>query len=370
MKILQTIENYFQRAARDALRRARPRRKASSLPLASLSRILLVRTDKIGDAVFSTAFFRVLRDAYPTAKIDLVLGRRNHAIAPLLPPLFDEILVTPRGAGRMLQLIRRFRANRYDLAVNLLGSDSNTAAAITLLSGARFKLGFSNAASAFYDVVVPLGSEPVPFARRVLSLAPPLGISLPDESQLPLSLAIPPDAHKNVRADIDRIRSLGRPIVMINISCTMPERFWGPDHSVRLAHDLRRDGFEPVIVAAPDDAAMQQHIANAGGAIAIPPRSSLAEFVAVLSAADLVITPDTSVTHICAALGKPTVMTTESPYKAIEGAAWCVPNRALAGSGHTVRDIPYDTIASAVRDLAQEVLTDARPRSAAGAAVS
>ena len=357
MKILRGIERRVQLAVRSVFRAMRRGDANASPELTNISRILVVRTDKIGDAVNSTPLFNVLRRAFPDAAIDLVLGRRNRVLAPLLPaPLFRHILFAPNKPIEAIRFARALRRNRYDLAINLLPNDSNTAALVTILSGARIKLGFANAASAFYDIVIPLDANAIPYARRTLSLASGLGIALPDEADAPLTLAIPPAASESINSIESDLRTAGRPVAMINISCTMPERFWGADVSARLARDLRAAGLEPVHVAPPSDVAAQQQIAAASAARAIAPRASLAEFVAILSCADLIVTPDTSVAHIAAALGKPTVMLAESTFKAVEGAPWRTPNRTLAGSGETVRDIPYETIIEAVLSLARDTV--------------
>lgn len=60
-------------------------RRAAPFQIGQVNRILLVRTDKIGDAIVSTPVLQALRQHYPNARIDVVLGRRNRAAGPLLP---------------------------------------------------------------------------------------------------------------------------------------------------------------------------------------------------------------------------------------------------------------------------------------------
>ena len=61
-------------------------------------------SDKIGDAIISTAFFKALRGRFPDAQIDIVLGRKNGTAAPLLPHLdgrhsVSTLLAQLRSAG-------------------------------------------------------------------------------------------------------------------------------------------------------------------------------------------------------------------------------------------------------------------------------
>ena len=82
----------------------------------------------------------------------------------------------------------------------------------------------------------------------------------------------------------------------------------------------------------------------------------LEDFAAVLSFADLVVSPDTSIVHIAAALGKPVVTLTGQGDLATEWTPWGVPHRVVIGPG-LVPDITFAEARDAVRSLAREVLS-------------
>ena len=75
----------------------------------------------------------------------------------------------------------------------------------------------------------------------------------------------------------------------------------------------------PLIAAAPADRDRQREIAEGSGVPLLPVSGSFAVFAAALESASIILTPDTSVVHLSAALGKPTVMLVGS---ATTGAAW------------------------------------------------
>src|SRR3569833_64422 len=127
---------------------------AASDPTANVERILLIRTDKIGDAIISTAFFKALCGRFTDAQIDIVLGRKNGAAAPLVPHL-DGVFVAKKNLIEQARLIRQLRERRYDIAINMLTGDSMTAATYTVLAGAVLRIGFDDNGAGLYDITEP-----------------------------------------------------------------------------------------------------------------------------------------------------------------------------------------------------------------------
>ncbi|GAB1718048.1 MAG: glycosyl transferase family 9 [Nitrobacter sp.] len=312
-----------------------------------------MRTDKIGDAIVSTPVLQALRQRYPDARIDVVLGRRNRAAGSLLP-FKDRILVAERGAMKMLSLIRKLRAERYDLAIDMLPSDSVTAAIATAVSGAAMKIGFEDSASAFYNAAVPHPAGLEHHVPRLLRLLTPLGVVVTPDQALP-SIALPASSCETVRALLAEWRVSQAPFILINISGSSPRKFWGVQNFVALARGLARLNVEIGLLSAPADGGLLQQIAAEAGVRSIPPMPRLEDFSALLSFADLVVSPDTSIVHIAAALGKPVVTLTGQGDLATEWAPWGVPYRVVTGPG-LIPDIPVAEALEAVRSLAKEVL--------------
>ncbi|MBV8198691.1 MAG: hypothetical protein JO263_11180, partial [Candidatus Eremiobacteraeota bacterium] len=78
-------------------------------------KILLSRTDRIGDLVLSTPAIATVRASFPSARITLVASEHNRVVVERNGDL-DEIVVLPRGASP-----RRFgsRFRGYDVAIAL-----------------------------------------------------------------------------------------------------------------------------------------------------------------------------------------------------------------------------------------------------------
>lgn len=332
-------------------RRAFARTKdAAPDPAAHIERILLIRTDKIGDAIISTAFFKALRDRFPDAQIDIVLGRKNGAAAPLLPHL-DGVFVAQKNLLEQVRLIRQLRERRYDVAIDMLTGDSMTAATYTALCGARATIGFDDKAAGFYDMTIARSPVPEHQAAQMLRLIAPLGVTSKPED-IRTAVVFPQSAAKKVRETFGAADD-GTKLVVINLSVAAA-KYWTDENFIRLIGDIKSPSVRVVLAGAPWDLARMEAIGKAAEVAWLEPSTDLSVMAAALSCADLVISPDTSIVHIAAALNKPVVTLMASYTANGEWYPFGVPYRALHCATR-VADIPYDEVLAAVRDLMAEV---------------
>jgi len=329
---------------------ARTRGSASD-PAADVQRILLIRTDKIGDAIISTPLFKALRSRFPDAQIDIVLGHKNGAAAPLLPGL-DGIFVARKNLIEQARLIRQLRERHYDVAIDMLTGDSMTAATYTVLSGARVNIGFAGKASGFYDIPVPRPPAPEHQALQMLRLVAPLGVTVKPED-IRIAVAYPQSSAEEVRKRLGLADRGDAKVVAINLSVAAV-KYWTDEKFIRLAGDIKSPSVRIVLVGAPWDSARLEAVGKAAEVEWLPPSNDISETAAALSCADLVISPDTSIVHIAAALNKPVVTLMASYTANGEWYAWGVPYRALHCATR-VADISYDEVLSAARELMAEV---------------
>lgn len=349
--VASSIEHTLRKLGQEAFRRLYRRRRAAPSEFGRIERILLVRTDKIGDAIVSTPVIQALRERFPDSEIDILLGDRSRAAAPLLPYI-DNAFVISRRVRERLAMLRRLRRRRYDLAIDLVFADSITAALFTAGSGARIKIGFENSAAPFLDYVIARPAQPMAFVPKLLLLIAPIGLTVSPNKARP-SVKLSPEAIRAAQSEVSQFRST-RTLLMINISGSSPRKFWGIERYAALARQLGSEGFDVVVLSAPADESSLREIVRRSGASMIAPRPSLMEFAAILSVADMVVSPDTSIVHIAAALGKPVVALVDTMVTAVEWAPWGVPHRIVGCPGE-IPDIPDGDVLSAVRDLARDV---------------
>ncbi len=330
-------------------------------------RILLIRPDRIGDAIVSTPVMTLLRERFPAARIDILLGAKNGAVGAILPAL-DERIMLGTTRETVIEAIRRMRRNRYDVAINLLAKESASGALMTGLSGARFKIGFAGATERVYTIAVESPGTPSHIVRQTALLLSPFGIgpigTEPRRTAERLSVAIPEQAREMAGRAMDEIIDRGaETTIALNISGSGPEKFWGIGNFVELTRELRAAGMTPLIAAAPADRGAQELIAGHSGAAMIPVSRSYAEFAAMIDRAAMIMTPDTSVVHLAAALGKPTVMLVGAATTGTAWAPWGTASRVISGDG-ALGAISPRMVADAILDLRAATLSPLFPSTA------
>jgi len=279
----------------------------------TLDRILVVLPNWFGETLFATPFLRALRRQRPAAWI-ATLGR----------PLCREVLLhnahvnaqldydeqgTHRGVIGKWRLVRSLRAHRADTAFILRRSLSRSL--LLALAGIPARVGFANAKSGWlltHRVPAPRG--PRHKAATYLPLLEAVGLSGAGESPLVYDYTVSEEERDAARAQLDRLGvSDGRPMVILHPGANWAHKRWAPERFAALGDRVAAAGNRVVITGGPDDRAMAESIRRtmAHPAAVLAGATSLRQLAACLAQAQLVISNDTGVLHIAAALGRPLV---------------------------------------------------------------
>lgn len=281
-------------------------------------KILIVKRDKVGDLLLATPMLRVLREALPTARIDVLASDYNAWVVSHCPDV-DRLWVYararvgdrvyPRAALGQLMLWIRLRAMRYDVAIAANGEDSPRAARRALLAGAKRTIAYSDRTMRrLTDRIEPpsAGHE----RERLLRLLAPLGIEVPRE--LPDPAFAPPDA---MRAEASRWLRQQRlepgGYVVIGLGTRRGHRQPEAQQVLRWSRALRdRHGLATVFMWTPgasggthypgDDAAAAEVLAAREPQIK-PFRGALQPAVGLVWSARTSVFPDSGLMHLAAA---------------------------------------------------------------------
>lgn len=107
----------------------------------SINGILIVRLSSLGDVLMATPMAQALREALPNARIGWVV---ESACAPIVDgnPYLNRVHLWDKSFLGLLRLARELRRERYELALDPQGLFKS--AVISLLSGARYRIGFTD----------------------------------------------------------------------------------------------------------------------------------------------------------------------------------------------------------------------------------
>ncbi len=282
-----------------------------------IKRILIIKPSSLGDVVNGLAIIGPLRRRYPGARIDWVVGKRCHDLLLDVPSLNRLLLFDrdswrrlgswPSATGNFFRLVRAAREARYDIAIDLQGLLRS--ALIAFLSGARTRIGFSNArelGALFYNRKVTIPQETMHAVDRYLLIAKELGA---DAAEISFPLEVSTEARRRVREILKGERAR-KPIVVVNPTARWEAKRW-PSERYAMIGDHIRDvlGGSTVIIGGEDEKDVVAVVTGMmkGDFIDLSGELSLRELTALLAEADGLVTNDTGPMHIAAALGTPVV---------------------------------------------------------------
>jgi heptosyltransferase-3 len=289
------------------MRMVPPRDRPSTEP----SRILVVRTDRLGDVVLTLPVLSTLRRRFPGARIAMLAGRYAGAIAEGFPAL-DEMLWYD-DPGRTLPfrvMVARIRRQRFDVAI--IVHPTLRLALLALFSRIPVRIGTGYR---FYSFL---------FNRRVythrktaerheaeynLDLLTPLGCSELPPRPLDIRLDIPPEAREGARVLLERSGVRG-PFVVIHPGSGGSAREWPLGNFTLLARlIIERTNLTVVTTGTEPESALGDEIARAVpvGVVNLAGKLSLKELAALLEKASLLVSHSTGPLHVAVAVGTPVV---------------------------------------------------------------
>jgi ADP-heptose:LPS heptosyltransferase len=363
---LKTLELRWRRALLAAGRRPFAGQLTSEpkdlLRLPAAPRILLIRMERIGDVLVSVPVLRALRARHPEARIDLLVSRANLAVRDAVEPFVNQIWCYQKTVRSALGLLRSIRRAHYDAVVDLVDNPSATAQLVIRWSRAPAAVGLLHAESGLYTHAAPLlDRSTVHPVERLAQLLLPFGVD-PASQSLDLSYPLSPTDIESAK------RTLGetwRPLRLgVNVSGREAGKQWDSANYIAvIRHLMSQDSrFAVSVCGTPQDATEVRRVAVATDTQAVPPRSSLREFAAIIHEFDLLLTPDTAVVHLAAAWKIPTVALYRSDPAVAPWLPYHTPHRAVADP-RGIPAISVDRVIAALDELVHERF-DATPRAA------
>lgn len=261
-------------------------------------RILVVALRRLGDVLLTTPLIRSLKRKWPDGTIEALVFRGTEGILDGNPDLSTIHTLPERAsAGESLALLRKlWRA--YDLAVSTQSGDRPTMFA---WGAGRRSVGFVGTSSGAMgqlkrwalDVPVEIVKD-THRVREVLSLAKACGVSVVPEVVLPALRPFP---------------AAERPYAVIHAAPMFRYKRWTEEGWRSVASALARRGLGVIATSGPSEDERGYLDQVWGGAADVRRLDPLpwGELATLIAAADIYVGPDTSVTHLAAATGTPTV---------------------------------------------------------------
>jgi len=273
-------------------------------------RILIVAPSWVGDAILSEPLVALLRERFGNPVIDV-----------LAPPWCGPVYARMRGIGRVIpnpighgslalaarrtlarSLRKADRPARYTCAFVL--PNSWKSALVPWLAGIPRRIGYLGEArwGLLNDARRLHGKGPPRLVDRFAALAAPRSAPAPFA---PPPVLVPDAANRAAAAQALGLGS-DRPVAVLCPGAEYgPAKRWPTEYFSALAQRLAADGWQVWIAGSPKDAALGEEIARSGAGVNLCGKTSLAEAIDLMSCAGCVVSNDSGLMHVAAALDRP-----------------------------------------------------------------
>ena len=276
-----------------------------------MPRILIVAPSWIGDTLLAQPLLRRLRDKFGRVSMDALAPPWCCPLLTRMPEI-DQVIASPFAHGE-LKLHARWKLGRelakrnYDQSFVL--PNSFKSALIPFFADIPLRAGYAGEFRySLLNLVHKLDRAKLPpMAERYAQLAEKPGAQLPLPLP-PVRLQVDPvnTARTTARLDLDR----SRPIAVFCPGAEYgPAKRWPARHFAALARELAGRGYGIWLIGSAKDAGLGEEIRAQSGDTCknLCGKTDLAAAIDLISCAKLVVSNDSGLMHVAAALGKPLI---------------------------------------------------------------
>ena len=272
-------------------------------------KILVVAPSWVGDTVMAQPMFQLLHERHADLVLDVLAPPFTLPLLSRMPEVRRGI-VARLGHGELNWAERRrvaheLRNEGYDQAIVL--PNSLKSALIPWLAGIPLRTGFRGEMRyGLLNDVRRLDEQALPqMVQRFATLAMDRSASLPQALPTP-----------RLRADVENAKNIVKKQILtkdkpIAIFCPGaeygPAKRWPPEYFGALAQQVTQKGYAVWLVGSPKDRDIGEAIAHAsdGACVNLCGKTTLEDAIDLMSIATVVVSNDSGLMHVAAALDRP-----------------------------------------------------------------
>jgi len=272
-------------------------------------RILVIGPSWVGDMVMAQSLLIALKRRHPDAEIDVLAPVWTFALLEKMPEVALALAMPPLARGQLglrarIQLGKSLRSHRYDQAILL--PNTWKSALVPFFANIPLRTGYTG------ECRWGLLNDVRRLDKTLLTQTVQRFVALAERAQ-PTTAPVCPAPRLRVE-DENRQRAVAKFALntrgKILALCPGAEygaaKRWPAAHYAELARIKRQEGWQVWLFGSPKDAAAAAQInqLNHGDCIDLTGKTNLSEAVDLLSLADAVVSNDSGLMHVAAALDR------------------------------------------------------------------
>jgi heptosyltransferase-2 len=274
-------------------------------------KILVVGPSWIGDTVLAQPLLKLLHRRHRALELDMLVPGWTQPVVRRMPEV-RRAIASPFEHGELQfaerrDLGRELRPERYDQAIIL--PNTFKSAFVPLFARVRRRTGYRGEMrwGALNDLRT-LNEAALPqMAQRYAALALEAGEELPP--QLPSPTLSVDESERIATLALLGLSGITRAVALCPGAEYGPAKRWPPSYFAELARALSNDGQAVWLIGSAKDAQIGEDIVrlSEGACVNLCGKTSLDQAVDLLASARLVITNDSGLMHVAAALNTPVI---------------------------------------------------------------
>jgi ADP-heptose:LPS heptosyltransferase len=326
----------------------------------NIENILVIRRNNVGDMICAIPVFRTLRKEFPHAHITVFADSTNAGVVKGAS-FIDKLIVYKKRHGlfrnKYISYWKTFRENKtkYDIAIVLKVGFSSTSALITLISGARIRMGCIpekwHPLQLCYNLPLKVHEswKLLHIKDAFLEMIKIIGIEAPVKD---ITIEIASESRERVNRFFkeNNIQEADN-IIVFNISNNRPENTWPIERFKETAYLISKQyNAIYIITSVPSDkdkaVMLSKEIGNAFYFVEI---TRVIDFAALVAESDLLICGEGGAMHIGASVHTPTISLWGKSASAVAHWMHNDEKQFMIKKGEHVNNIPADDIFNILR---------------------
>ena len=266
-------------------------------------KILIVQIGRIGDMVLTTPMFRSIKEYMPNASVQVLSSKRASQVI-INNPHLDKIHIYLKGIS-LLGLVHKLRKERFEIWIDPKDHYSFESTILATLSNAKLKIGYNRIGKKVFDVSIRSYEQNTTLHVVERNLLPLAHLGITQNKNILPEIFIHESIINKVASTIHTVKEK---LSVINISAGHPSRKWEITKWVEVIRYLEYQRYLVLVIFDPRDIKEAENISTLHPSVKLIYSPSIDYINAIISMANIVVTPDTAIVHIASAFNIPIIV--------------------------------------------------------------